>query len=199
MLVGLAGKSCSGKNMVGGILETKGALHLDLDRINHRLLDREKTALENLLGEELSTHEGKLDRARLSTLVFSQEEKLTALEKFIHPLIEEEVESVISQNREKIILINGAVLHKSALVDKMDCVLWVKSWSILRLIRALKRDNRSLGNIFKRFWSQRNLSTQQFPPSVDIYIIDNNRKRKILEKRITSLLSLWKEEGESKI
>ncbi len=192
MIIGLAGKSCSGKNRLARHMEEMGAIHLDLDRLNHRLLEENRMGLVRIFGESILDGRGSLNRQALSSLVFGNRGELEKLEKFIHPLIEGETEKTILSSRGKIVLLNGAVLHKSALAQRLDGVIWMHSPPVLRFYRALRRDNRGIINLMKRFLSQRKFSAQQFPSHVDIYKVYNGffdgplkRKARILFNRLS--------------
>ena len=198
MVIGLGGKSCSGKNMMGEFLEEKGALHLDLDRTNHVLLDRFAAEIGELFDAEITDQTGGIDRPALSALVFSEPEKLSLLEHFIHPKIEEEVEKIIRDNQDKLIMVNGAALHKSRITGMLDGLVWMESPFILRLIRAARRDRRSLLNIMKRFRSQRGFNPQQFPSHVDIYKVYNGFSSQALRRRAENMYRRWIMKGDAK-
>jgi dephospho-CoA kinase len=187
MIIGLAGKSCSGKNTVGSILGEEGILHLDLDKMNHRLLDKYCKEISSLFQTDLSVGEGRLNREALSEIVFSNGTNLRLLEEFIHPKIEEEAEIFIEDNLTSPIILNGATLHRSSLAKRLDCLIWVSSPFFLRFNRAMKRDKRSPVNILKRFHSQRTFNAQQFPPDVDIYKVYNGFSSRLLRKRSEQL------------
>ena len=197
MVIGLAGKSCSGKNSMGIILEKKGALHLDLDKTNHNLLDKYSREIGELFSSDLTSDDGSMNRAALSEIVFSRKSNLERLERFIHPKIEEETHRVIRENAGRIILLNGAALHKSKLAEELEGLIFMHSPFLIRLYRALARDHRSLGNILKRFRSQRKFNTQQFSSHVDIYKVYNGISHRALERRADKIYSRWISKGET--
>ncbi|MDC7221420.1 MAG: dephospho-CoA kinase [Spirochaetales bacterium] len=197
MVIGLAGKSCAGKNAVGAALEAYGALHVDLDRLNHTILNQHCREIGELFSVNLCDDKGHMNRPALSELVFSDPEKLRRLEDYVYPRIEEEVEVIISQNSGDLILLNGAALHKSRLVHKMDRLVWVHSPYLLRIIRAMSRDKRSIPNIIKRFRNQREFSTQQFSSHVDIYKVYNGVFIEFLHRRVKKMYLSWIIKGET--
>ncbi|MCZ6766993.1 MAG: dephospho-CoA kinase [bacterium] len=88
-LIGLAGKSGSGKSTVAAHLEKRGAGHIDADRITHEVLESNGTVKEKLrarLGDEI--FDGKhIDRGVLGRIVFGDAEALSDLNDIIHPAI----------------------------------------------------------------------------------------------------------------
>jgi dephospho-CoA kinase len=83
----------AGKSTVCRLLKEEGAYVVDADEITHRLLSLETAVgkkVLNLLGPEIIT-EKQIDRKKVATIVFSNQEKLKALEDIIHPAVREEM------------------------------------------------------------------------------------------------------------
>ncbi len=171
---------------------------MDLDKTTHHLLDRYASELGELFGMNLLNERGGMNRVALSSYVFADPERLAVLEAFIHPRIENVVDDTIKENPGRLIVVNGAALHKSRITDIIDGLIWMESPFWLRLVRAWKRDRRSLSNILKRFRSQREFNPQQFPPHVDIYKVYNGLSLRRLIKRSEKMYSRWIMRGETK-
>ena len=171
---------------------------MDLDKTTHLLLNDYASELGDLFGENLLDAQGGINRAALSSYVFADPVRLGMLEAFIHPRIEEVVDDTIRDNPGRLIVINGAALHKSRITHIIDGLIWMESPFWLRFIRAWKRDKRSLSNIWKRFRSQREFNPQQFPPHVDIYKVYNGLTLRRLMKRSEKMYSRWIMRGETK-
>ena len=78
MIIGLVGKSCSGKNCVGGILEKAGILVWDLDVMCHEGLVENADAVRDAFGNEaVSVSDGKVSVSRhvIGKVVFSDPSK----------------------------------------------------------------------------------------------------------------------------
>lgn len=151
MIIGIIGKSGSGKNYVSYYLERKGYKHLDLDKFGHQSLEENKDELVKEFGTTILDFHNKVNRKVLSDIVFSSIEKLYKLEKISLKWIEEKVKESISEK----CIINGANLYKSELYSLCDIIIWVECPLIIRILRLLKRDDRSLFNILKRIHKQR--------------------------------------------
>lgn len=99
--VAVTGGVSSGKTTVCRILEDHGAFQVSSDEIIHQLLSFNTICIDqitDLLGSEIII-DGKIDRRKVAELVFSNEEKLRALEKILHPLLFEEIENLYQKIR----------------------------------------------------------------------------------------------------
>lgn len=88
-LIGLAGKSGSGKSTVAAHLEKRGAGHIDADCITHEVLESDGMVKEKLrarFGNEIFDGE-HIDRGVLGRIVFDDAEALCDLNEIIHPAI----------------------------------------------------------------------------------------------------------------
>lgn len=92
--IGLSGGIASGKSTVSAYLKNKGYVVIDADLISHRLAEKGQSlyrAIVDTFGSEVVDNRGKLDRAKLAGLVFSDKKKLDLLDSISHPLIFEEI------------------------------------------------------------------------------------------------------------
>lgn len=89
ILVGLTGGIGSGKSTVSQMLADRGAIIIDGDAIA-RVLQRSGTAVFAAMVERFGDvvgADGELDRAKVASMVFSDEQALTDLNKIVHPAI----------------------------------------------------------------------------------------------------------------
>ncbi len=99
ILVGLTGGIGSGKSTVSLMLADRGAIIIDGDAIA-RALQRSGTAVFASMVERFGDVvgiDGELDRAKIATLVFSDAQALTDLNKIVHPAIGVEMLRRISE------------------------------------------------------------------------------------------------------
>jgi len=92
--VAVTGGLSSGKTSVCHIFKELGAYTVSADEIVHQLLSpKTKLGQEiiHLLGQEIH-RDGDLDRSVIARIVFSDEKKLLALERLLHPAVIEEIE-----------------------------------------------------------------------------------------------------------
>jgi dephospho-CoA kinase len=89
--MGLTGGIASGKSAVAAMLREMGFPVLEADGVAHKLLDPGQAEHEEVLrefGAELADEQGRIDRAKLGTMVFADPAKLAKLNKIIHPGVE---------------------------------------------------------------------------------------------------------------
>jgi dephospho-CoA kinase len=88
--VGLTGGIGAGKSEVSRLLVEHGAVLIDADRIAREVVEPGTPGLEAVVAEfgpEVLTEDGRLDRPRLGSIVFSDPERLAALNAIVHPLV----------------------------------------------------------------------------------------------------------------
>ncbi|MCX7948709.1 MAG: dephospho-CoA kinase [Treponemataceae bacterium] len=194
LLIGLTGPYCAGKNYVAQILEKRGLLVLDVDRLGHRALDQEKERIVHLFGPAILDTTGKLNRKELGRIVFGDPEKLRALEAIVHPRANELTLEWIEQHRGHPLVINAALLHRSIVFDKLAFIILVTAPWPVRLFRGIRRDHISLWQALLRIWQQRSFFTQYKNKNTDIYVVPNpgigwiKRGPYQLERRIERIL-----------
>ena len=186
-LIGLTGNYCAGKNHVARLLEKRSIPVLDVDKLGHEVIEKEKGSLLSRFGEDILGADGFIDRKRLGEKVFGRSGELFALEEIIHPAVNRDTLAWINGQGEKTCAINAALLHRSSAFQMLDAVIVVKAPFITRLIRAKRRDSLPLATLLRRFRSQRGFGYQLFKGKTDIYIVENSACFS-LEKRIEEIL-----------
>jgi dephospho-CoA kinase len=93
--VGLTGGIGSGKSTVADLFATHGVAIVDTDLIAHRITAPNGVAMPQIaseFGAAFVAADGSMDRARMRTLIFSDEAARRRLEDITHPLIRAETE-----------------------------------------------------------------------------------------------------------
>jgi dephospho-CoA kinase len=194
-VIGLTGQYCAGKNHVASLLEQRGIEVLDVDKLGHRALEEEKTAILALCGNSILAADGTIDRKALGNRVFASSALLKGLETIIHPAVNRMTDAWIEERKHRQIAINAALLHKSTAANSLSFVLLVRAPWAVRLLRAMRRDKATLGAALRRIRSQKNFSSQYFFGNADIHTVDNwslcgfRAESKALERRIDSILA----------
>jgi dephospho-CoA kinase len=173
-LIGLTGTCCAGKNHVAGLLEARGIPVLDVDRLGHAAIEREKPAILARFGADILGQDGAIDRRILGRKVFAAPEALAALEKLVHPGANTLTEEWIAGQTAGACAINAALLHKSCAFDGLDFIIVVKAPLIIRLLRARARDRLPWLQLVRRFGSQRDFGAQYLRKNADIYTVFNS-------------------------
>ena len=195
-IIGITGLYCAGKNHIAKILEKRSLPVLDIDKLGHEVIEREKERIKARFGEEI-LKDGKVDRKRLGDKVFGKPAELAALEEIIHPIVNQDTLSWLNSRRGNACAINAALLHRSSAFENLDLIILVEAPFFTRLLRAKKRDCLSWSALFKRFRSQEKFGSQYFKGKTDIYRVGNkgfsgfrsNYQKTRLENLIDKILS----------
>ncbi len=193
MVVGVAGKYCSGKSTVAELLENSGFVHIDVDKLGHDALARRKGEVVERFGRDiLDPDTGEIDRRRLGHLVFADSSRLRSLESILHPEMREMTRKTIADHPGRDVVINAAILFPMGLDELCDGVLWVTAPLLRRLCRARARDRHSVGRLIRRFRAQRALSPQQSRHAVDIVTVHNASNKESLRRRVLEGVSRFR-------
>lgn len=198
-LIGLAGQSCAGKNIVADLLAEKGYAVIDADKVAHAVLQEQGEAIIERFathaekrGLRLRGQHGLLDRKVLSVLLFSEPALLAEHEAFILPKIEERIRILIAdallEQPNRPIILNAPTLHKTSLTPECSFILYIKAPFFIRLIRGKRRDNISLCRLIARFLQQRDFFTQYLLQNADIVSVVNAGSVQALRKKIEHIL-----------
>ncbi|HSW86571.1 MAG TPA: dephospho-CoA kinase [Rhabdochlamydiaceae bacterium] len=129
--VAVTGGLASGKTSVCRILESCGAYVISADQVVHKLLSPNHVIGQqviSLLGSDVSS-EKQIDRSKVAEIVFSNPEKLQALENLIHPAVLDEIERCYQEiSKEKnypLFIAEIPLLYESESENMFDAVISV--------------------------------------------------------------------------
>ena len=94
LIIGLTGGIGSGKTSTAKIFSAEGVAVIDADTIAHELTGEQGAAIPNIkeyFGGNFITKDGKLDRKKMRSKIFSDINSRKKLEGILHPLIQTEV------------------------------------------------------------------------------------------------------------
>jgi len=146
-IIGLTGKTGSGKSTVSKILSDRGCGVVDADLVARKVVEAGSPLLKILaenFGDEVINPDGTLNRKKLSERGFATAEATEKLNSLMHPMITEymdkEVQRLHNDGFEKII-IDAPALFESGFDKKCDVIIVVTAPYDVRLQRILSRDN----------------------------------------------------------
>jgi len=190
MLIGLTGMYCSGKNFVAALLEQRGLPVLDVDKFGYIAIENKKDAIIARFGADILNQDGSINRRLLGEKVFGRQDELAALEAIVHPEANRLTLEWIAAQSGAPCVINAALLHRSAVFDRLDGIILVSAPWLVRLIRAKRRDMLPWAVLLKRFSSQKQFAAQYLAGNADIYKVENPGTNKTgLERRLDAVLS----------
>lgn len=124
-IVGIAGKSGTGKSTIAAHLAMRGGAHIDADQVGHEVLESDENAREDIrqrIGEDVFDAEGHIDRRRLGARVFNDADLLVALNEIVHPAIRRECARTIE--RLEAAGVPFAVVDAALLLDSEMPLTW---------------------------------------------------------------------------
>lgn len=128
-VAGLTGGIGSGKSTLAALLAERGAQIIDADLLGRDALKPGRPAWHSVVdqfGDDILVRPSmEIDRQRLAGIVFSQREKLTALNAIVHPVIVKGIADRIDKLRltNEIVVVDAALLVELGLHSGMDAVI----------------------------------------------------------------------------
>lgn len=194
MIIGLTGKSCSGKNRVAELLDSEIFSIIDEDKLGHIALSANKDKIKETFGGEVIGQDGEVDRKKLGPIVFASQENLEKLNSISHPWMVEETLRLAKEISDsgKIAVINAAILEKMGLDAYCDEFIFVLSSYEKREERALKRDGITKEAFKARAASQADIGQRLFSSGKKVVTIINNSTEDALSRQIENYCATMK-------
>lgn len=155
-VVGLTGGIGSGKTTVANFFRELGVPVYIADDAGKRLMNTSeeiKKAIIALLGPE-SYKKNEPDRKFIASQVFSNKEKLEALNAIIHPAVEADFKEWRSKQRAGYVIYEAAILFEKGGYKKCDLNILVTAPMEERISRLQKRDRSNVKEITARMNNQ---------------------------------------------
>ena len=145
LIVGLTGSIATGKSTVATMLRRLNFQVHDSDRAVHQLMGPGGRAVDDIIslfGSEVVNLVSGVNRIRLGNIVFADPAKRVLLEQILHPLIREQKQRFIQQNRvqrRKVVFLDVPLLFETG--GDRDCDRVITLWcpAFLQSARALRR------------------------------------------------------------
>ena len=153
--IGITGNIASGKSTVENIIKEFGYDVFDADEMTHRILNEAKSDIVKIFSEEDVITNGQIDRKKIATIVFSDNNKLEMLESIIHPKVKQEILNILNscQNK-KAVFVSVPLMFEAGFEDIFDKIIFVSAPENLRLKRLMLRNNLTEEDALKRIKSQ---------------------------------------------
>jgi dephospho-CoA kinase len=133
--LGLTGGIASGKSAVAAMLREMGFSVLDADSLAHKLIEPGQPAYAEVLrefGQAVVGPDGRIDRAKLSAIVFADRAKLDRLNSIVHPRVAEFIVQQFAEwqrsGTRDAAFVEAALLIESGIHKQLDglIVAWCK-------------------------------------------------------------------------
>lgn len=145
--VGLTGSIAVGKSFVLGVLAELGCRVLDADKTAREVVAIGKqglSAVVDAFGKEVLLADGTLDRAKLGSLVFADENKRQRLNSILHPFIiaaqDEQMRRWEHDAPGGVAVVDAALMIESGGYQRFDKLIVVHCRPEIQLGRLMSRD-----------------------------------------------------------
>ena len=169
--IALTGGIATGKSTVSNLFMMHGFLTIDADEIAHKILDENSQNIALMFGQKyVSNH--KVLRKELGNLIFNNKDEKLKLEKFIHPLIKEEIikKAKVFEANNKPYLIDIPLFFENRNYDIQKSIV-VYTPKDIQIQRLIKRDNSTYEEAKARIDNQMDIEDKK---ALGSYIIDNS-------------------------
>ncbi len=190
--IAVTGGLSSGKTTVCGLLKKQGAYVVSADEIVHHLLSPHTPLGQQvikLLGSDIVSHQ-QLDRKKIAQIVFSDSQKLEALEQLLHPKVLDEIEKSYQKIKHnsayRCFVAEVPLLYEIGAENCFDFVIAVRADPALCRARRQNHKEDSLEDYEKRM-------KRQLPNKADRAdaTILNNGSFEDLENQVTQILTKY--------
>ena len=172
-IVGITGGIGSGKTRIVELFESLGVPCYIADREAKRLMNEDadvKKAIIGLFGDEAYAS-GILDRTLLGNIVFTQPQKLNALNAIVHPAVAKDFKNWVDNQHYPYVIKEVSILFETGGYKQVDKTLLITAPKETRIARVMKRDASSKKSIIDRMQNQ--WSDDKKIPLAD-FVIENS-------------------------
>jgi dephospho-CoA kinase len=190
LILGLTGGIASGKSTVATMFVERGFRLIDADAMARVVVEPGQPALAEItehFGARVLLPDGRLDRALLGQIVFSDPEERAVLNAITHPRIGERIAERFAElaDEPRPILLDHPLLYETgqdALVDKV-VVVWVDRAT--QLDRLMRRNTLSREEALARIAAQMDLDAKAARAD---YVIDNRGSVEETTRQVEAIL-----------
>ena len=192
-VIAITGGIGSGKSAVAKLFEQWGAQTVDADILAREVVEPGSEGFQRVVqnfGPDMVLADGSLNRPKLASIIFSDQEKKALLESLLHPLIRErwlsQLEQLKKGNAPLIAYIVPLFFESTAQMPEIEKVVLISAPEETRIARIMSRD------LFPRQIAELRIKAQ-LPDSAKIdksdYVIKNDSSLEQLESRAREVFS----------
>lgn len=194
ILVGIVGGICTGKSTVAGEFAKAGVPVISGDVMGHLTLEDEGVvkSITSKFGKGIITSEGRVDRTKLSDIVFSDRNKLRMLNDIIARPIIEGISRKISETEgrgDELIVVDAALIYEWGIEENYDIIIMMIAHSERRLRWVIERFNIDNAGAKRRLEIHREIENRiLLSKRLPDYIISNDGDLSLLRERAKSII-----------
>lgn len=186
-VIGLTGGVGSGKTTAARLIEEAGysVYYSDIRAKEIVYDDILKQKIINLLGENAYDSQGNYNRKWVANQVFNDKDLLQKLNALIHPVVKEDFEKWIAQQKTRFVFKETALLFELNLDQNCYKSILVMAEDNLRIKRVMDRDNKTYQEV--QLIIQKQMPEKEKAQRAD-FVIYNNASLEELKKQIAQVL-----------
>lgn len=172
-IIGVTGGIGSGKTTIINYIKEKGFAVYIADDAGKKVMQKPEIIqqINELFNNEVLLEDGFLDRSKIASLVFNDNDKLQQLNNIVHPAVGLDFEEFKKENSgEKLIFKETAVLFESGSYKNCDVTILITAPLEVRIKRVMQRDNITKKQVESRIKNQ--LSDDE-KAALATYIVEN--------------------------
>lgn len=190
MIIAITGSIACGKSIVIEYLKEKGYKVISLDEISHYFFNKKE--VNDLIKDAFCIKiKSKVTRERIGKIVFNDSEKLTKLNKILHPLIINKMEEEIKLARAngESLFIEVPLLYEEGLENYFDNIILIYVSKSIQIERLMKRNGYTREEAIVRINSQMDINKKiEKARKLNNLLIDNNKDLVYTYKAIDKIL-----------
>lgn len=191
MIIGITGNSGTGKTSICKALEEnkingRTPFVIDADRIVKKMSvkgEKYYNQIVSTFGKEVLQENGELDRAKLASIVFIDEEKRELLNQITYKYVAEEIKKQAKESKSDFVIIDAPLLIESKLNEVCNVVISVIADKETKLKRIIERDNLDEKTALDRLNAQK--EDEFYIKNSNLVIVNNNNSN--LEKHVEKI------------
>jgi len=188
LLVGLTGGIGSGKSTVARMLESRGAVVLDADRLARDVVEPGTPGFDAVVarfGDAVVAPGGSLDRASLASIVFADDEARAKLEAIVHPEVRRAIAEGVAARADTydVVVVDSPLLIETGAHEGFPVVIVVTASAENRIARLSARG-------MARSDAQARMAAQMPPEAKAAHadvLLDNDGDEAGLERQVDRL------------
>lgn len=189
-VLGLTGSIATGKSTAAEVFKKHGIPVIDGDVVAREVVEPGTDglmAIVEVFGKEILNEDGTLNRKKLGTVVFANDESRQNLNRVLNPFIRGRIKQQIAEKKRQnpLVVVDVPLLFEGHYERYMDAVAVVYTTEAIQLERLMKRNQLTETEALKRIKTQWSIEVKK--ERADI-LFDNTRTKEELVQQVESWL-----------